>query len=263
VNIENRDQPTTILCFTPAFVDNDRHMAMIRLQSLLKPRLRRHLPSNIQFISALVVDYVHPWYAKELHGMSMQFDLCIHCDPPHKHENFGIRRPTTQAIAKVAESVHAHYLLRIIQDTFISKAAIFAADIASIVGNPLQQEWIAAAIERQSVSDHPYWEPYLSFCRTMRLNVPARIVFPQGAVMLAGLDVWQKYYLGLTKEMNHRFEDVLMGQWLLQSGGCFVPMCPTWRHYHDCNPVLSESIFNEQLEELPDNAILLKNLVAS
>ena len=36
--------------------------------------------------------------------------------------------------------------------------------------------------------------------------------------MLAARDVWRKYYLSLPKEVNHFFEDVLLGQWLLRHG---------------------------------------------
>jgi len=223
---------------------------MVRLQSLLKRRLSRHLPDSIRLVSALVVDYVHPSCAEELRELSTQYDYWVCCDPPADDDTFGIRRPTTRAIVDAADAVKADHILRINQDAYVIDASVFAADVASIIGGTVPFEWIAAAIESQEVNDHSYWNPYLSFCNAMGLSVPARIVFPQGAVVLASRDVWRKYYLGLAKDVHHFFEDVLMGQWLLQSGGSLVPMRPTWRHQHNCSAILSEWMFNELMREL-------------
>ncbi len=244
----------TVLCLTPGFVRNERHLGAIRVQSLLKRRLSRHLPSNVAIVSALVVDYVAPAYAEELAGLSSQFDRCVYCAPPRDGEKYGIRRPTTEGIVGVAEPMQADYILRITQDTFVWEPSAFANDIASILKSPPPAEWIAAAVERQRTSDHPYWDEYRSLCKAMNLEVSAEIVFPQGAVMLSPTDVWRKYYLGLTKEMQHFFEDVLLGQRFLRHGGCFAAMRPRWRHYHNCSLALSECVFDEQARELSGTA---------
>jgi GT2 family glycosyltransferase len=255
----------TVLCLTPAFVGSDRHLGMIRVQSLLKQRLAAHLPASFELVSALIVDYVDPAYAEGLAELSKQFDRCVYCPPPRDGEKRGIRRPTSEGIVGVAEPIRADYILRVIQDTFVLNPSAFAHDVASIIEKPPQVKegspivvdaeigtvpWIAAALERQQTSDHPYWDAYRSLCHAMNLPVSAEIVFPQGAVMLAPRDVWRKYYLSLTNEMNHYFEDVLLGQWLLRHGGCFVAMPRRWKHYHECSIVRSERVFDEQMKEL-------------
>ena len=189
----------SVLCLTPAFVRNERHLGAISVQALLKRRLSRHLPSDIELVSALVVDYVDPSYAEELADLSRQFDRCVYCDPPRDGEKYGIRRPTTEGIVGLAEPMQADYVLRVVQDAFVHDTSAFADDIASIIKSPPATEWIAAAIERQQTSSHPYWNEYRLLCKAMHMGAAAEIAFPQGAVMLAARDVWRKYYLSLPR----------------------------------------------------------------
>lgn len=233
----------TILVMTPACVLNERHLGMIRVQSLLRRRLSRYLLPDTRIVSVLVVDHADQKYKREVSVIASEFDKSTCSIPAHCGNQWGIRRPTNHAISDVAPSIHADFMLRVIQDTFVDNAEKLASDMVSAMAE--SGHWIAANVHHWPTGGH-HW-----ICGRMGLQCNWDLRYPNGALMFAPLATWRKYYLAMPEYIHHHWDDVIMGEWLRQSGdGKIIDIPAVWRHCHDCDSEFSQAILIAHQKEL-------------
>jgi hypothetical protein len=228
-----------LLLVTPAAIFDRRHVAMNRVQGLLAGRLRPRLP-GVEVASALVCDYIAPEYADDLREVGAAFDYFVPTIPEGYGTAWGIRKPTNFAVSGLAAG-YTH-LLRIIQDTFITDPDRFAAAVRGVIGCP--GEWIGANVHHWPTTGHQ------ALCSAMGLQCEPDLRYPNGAVLLAPVSVWQTYYLGLPTAIHHYWDDVMMGEWLRQSGGSLLDLPVCWEHLHDCPEETACEVYGRQMADL-------------
>lgn len=89
-----------------------------------------------------------------------------------------------------------------------------------------------------------------ALCDRMGLRFERDLRYPNGAVMLAPVPVWRRFYLGLPEEVHHFWDDIMMGEWLLQSGGAVVNWRASWEHRHDCPADECRELYQRHASEL-------------
>jgi hypothetical protein len=210
-----------LLLFTPVFCAEPRHLGMIRVQSLLAERLRRHLDCEI--VSAVVVDFCREDLKAELHRIVAPFDIVRHSDAaPH-----GIRRPTNYAMDTLVPETDTTRMLRVIQDTFVDDVVAFSRSIEAAL--PETGHWVAAGVEHGERDGHQSW------CEEIGVPFRRELEFPQGCLMLAPAETWREMYLqGLPESITHLWDDVMMGELLRHRGGRLIELPRSWSHRHGC-----------------------------
>jgi len=223
-----------ILVWTPACVFDQRHVAMNRVQTLVKRRLQPHLP-DVELVSALLVDWSHDDCRGDMDGLADQFDIYRYGVPLEFGTKWGIRKVTNYAIA-LAREIGATHILRIIQDTFVDDPSALAQRIQSALPEP--GEWIGARVVYWA-TDHGHGQ----FTQEMGLPFTPDIHWPHGELMLAPLSTWERHYLPLPERIHHHWDDIMMGLSLLHAGGRYLDWTPpVWTHRHDCDfPTLTRT----------------------
>jgi hypothetical protein len=166
----------TILILTPAAIGDERHVEMLKVQTLLKRRLAKYLP-GIHIESLLVVDWCMDQHREAAEETAAAFDSVIWSVPPEHGTTWGVRKGTNYAATRGAEAVRATHMLRVIQDTYVDDPAALAALITTAVQTP--GDWIAANLHHYPTTGHAY------LCNQMGLKCVADLRYPNGAVMLA------------------------------------------------------------------------------
>ena len=224
----------TLLIFCPALVIADEHVEMVRVQSMLRRRLEAMSGSDdLLIINAVAYDGVSPRYVDQLLDLDFTFQIWEHqieraggCGKPR-----GVRRPTNYCIATLIHRLpralknNGLYLLRIIQDTFILDARNFLKEIDRLA-RPETGRFLAGKLARSTIdSQH---------LPAMGLKWVNCIEYAHGEVLLAPAEIWRQYYLPLPDYITHYTDDVLMSEWLTQSGGKLVGLSDTYSHLHAC-----------------------------
>ena len=229
-----------LFIWTPGYVAQPNHVEMIRVQSLVGRRLRRHL-AGVEIVHSLVGDRIQASYLAEVAELGREFDQFHAALPDEYGSTPGIRRTTHFAIDLAREAGCSH-VLRIIQDTYIVDAAKFARDVRGALNTP--GEWLGAKLHQWETSWH--W----GLCKRMNLPLTSTLNYPNGAVMVAPLAVWEKFYVGLPAEINHHWDDVMMGEWMRHEGATLVDLPATWVHLHNCDPQTSHRHYVEHAAEV-------------
>jgi hypothetical protein len=134
-------------------------------------------------------------------------------------------------------------MLRVIQDTFIDDAGLFAASIQAAL--PQARHWIAAGLERCQRDGHRRW------CEQLGLPFRNELEFPQGAVMLAPAVTWREVYLdGLPADITHFWDDLMMGELLRHRGGRLIDLPRSWTHRHHCEPEVARNLYEAHRGEV-------------
>ena len=230
----------TIFVFTPSLVANDKHVAMIRTQTLVKSCLQRVLP-GFSIVSGLLMDKYEESLLPEIQGIASSFDVYSSSIPTQFGIEWGIRKGTQLGI-DIATNMGARYVMRIIQDTFVESFWGLAACIER--STKVEDLWMGANVHDWHTSAHG------QFTEEMGLPFNPVCTYPNGALMLAPLEVWRKYYLGLPSRINHYFDDVMMGQWMLHEGVRLDPWPTLWKHCHDCDPKVSSEFYTAHLKQV-------------
>ena len=224
-----------ILVWTPACVFDGRHVAMNRVQTLVKRRLQPHLP-DVELVSALLVDWSHDDCRDDVEAMAGEFDIYHYGVPTEFGEKWGIRKVTDYAIA-LARDIGAGHVLRIIQDTFVDDSAVLAQRIQSAL--PESGDWIGA-----HVVHWPDDQGHGQFTTEMGLPFTSDIRWPHGELMFAPLVTWEKHYVTLPQRIHHHWDDIMMGLSLLYAGGRYLDWStPCWSHRHDCDVEAATSTY--------------------
>lgn len=231
-----------VLILTPACILDGRHLGMCRVQALLKRRLAKRLP-GVDFVSVLVVDGCRPEHRDEMENVAKEFDL-VRWEIPIQHGTaWGIRKPTNYAVTDIAEEIGATHVLRVIQDTFVVDIDQFAGLVRDAVAQP--GDWIAAAIHnwKNGGSHRGLCDEMGLACTTPEMH------YPNGAMMLAPVETWRRWYVTLPASINHYFDDVMMGEVFRQRGpGRFLDWPTCWLHQHNCSVEESRAVYTSHLE---------------
>ena len=233
-----------LVILVPALITTDRQVEMVRVQSLLRDRMRMHVQDKeIRIHSCVVYDHVvHDWldvvldldFSIKLFGCQMY---------PEGREPTGIRRPVEHAVQALGALFSGHrdvHLLRVIQDTVI--------DDVGKMGSTLQE---------LSARTRPILAGELQECAEIdeflaALQIPCRQSYPfvQGALMFARLDVWLEHYPRLPARITHYCDDSVMSQMVVHAGGELVAMPGCWRHCHEATAEEFRQIYDLQSAEL-------------
>jgi hypothetical protein len=232
-----------LLAFTPVCCNDPRHLEMVRVQTLLVHRMRRHMP-QLEIVSGIVVDFCREELNGALAEIARSFDVCEMQVPEDiEPKCWGIRRPTNYMCSRVARALGCDHVLRVIQDTFIDDSFVFSQNVGSAIRTT--GAWIGAHVDYWQTASH--W----ALCAQMQLPFHRDLHYPQGAVMLAPTPVWEDFYVrGLPHNIHHSFDDVMMGVLLEARGGKFVDFPCTWSHRHHCESAVAQSVYNQHFQEL-------------
>lgn len=233
-----------LIILVPALVANERQADMVRVQSLVRDRMRRKVScSEFQIHSCVVYDHV----AQELLHTVLDLDFSVklfgcqlYSDAPN---TTGIRRPVEHALRALGALFPRHrdlYLLRVIQDTLIDDVGA----LASILGGlgTRTGPFVAGDLHECAQIDH-----FL-----VDLGIPTRTSyrFVQGAFMFARLDVWLEHYPRLPAPITHYCDDSVMSQMVVHAGGELVPIPGCWCHCHDAPAEEFRKRYDQQSEQL-------------
>jgi hypothetical protein len=233
--VDQNNRPAKILLFTPAAVASQTHIEMLRVQSLLIPRLQKHLPPEIAIASLMVVDSCVADLAPALQEIAESYDAVAWGVPPEQGTQWGIRKGTNFAATEGAASVGATHLLRVIQDAYVFDPQALAQLIRQAVATP--GEWIAANVHHWPTGGH-YW-----LCQQMGLKCEDPVHYPNGQVMLAPVKTWRDWYVTMPANIHHYWDDVMFGEAFKQKGDGAIldwPVC--WHHWHGSDVKLSQRI---------------------
>jgi hypothetical protein len=241
-----------LLVFFPFFISDPRHIDMLRVQSLLRDRLRQVAGSELEISSAACFDFVDERFRLQVDALESAFDFWADSSKvvarAGPHAKWGIRRPTSYAVDAIARNQTAPdevFLLRVIQDTFVDDPRTLYEQLRLAAETGMKDRFITANIHHWPTNGHAY------LCRAMRLPFNGIADYAQGALMMAPWRVWERYYLGLPAEIHHYWDDVMMSLWLTHEGGQLVNIPPdTFRHLHHCDPEVSQTIFQAHSAEL-------------
>jgi hypothetical protein len=229
---ENLSISMKLLLFIPAYCDEPSHLGMIRIQSLLAERLRRHLACEI--VSAVVVDFCRDDLKTELRRIVAPFDIVRHSAGAPQ----GIRRPTNHAIDTLLPETGASCMLRVIQDAFIDDPATLSRGIEAAM--PEVGHWVAAGVEHVERDGHQGW------CEEIGVPFRRELEFPQGALMLAPAETWREMYLqGLPESITHHWDDLMMGELLRHRGGRLIELPRSWTHRRECGAHVARTIYGQ------------------
>jgi hypothetical protein len=156
-------------------------------------------------------------------------------------QKWGIRRPTNYSI-RLAGQLGATHVLRVIQDTYVDDCDAFCGNLGPWLDR--EDRWLGANLE--------YWATNYHFdiCRRMGLPTRYELNYPQGAVLIAPLETWQRVYLAMPMEIHHHLDDVVMGVSAESMGIPLLNMPKTWSHLHHCDPAVSSDYYLRHLAEL-------------
>ncbi|SEO03298.1 hypothetical protein SAMN05216404_11071 [Nitrosospira multiformis] len=237
------------LIVIPLFVNDPRHIEMLKVQSLLGARLRKVWGKDADFKIAVVCDYVDDQYWSQVETIGKSFDFLVSPADVLAHagsnSSWGIRRPTSYALEVVARTLPDYQsvnVLRIIQDTFVMNVGEFVSDLRRVALK--DGRYIAAQIHRWPTTGH-HW-----LCHRMGLPCTPIAEYAQGAVMMAPLSVWESYYLELPPEIHHYWDDVMMSLWFTHEGGQLIEIDQTFEHMHHCEPTLARAVYHAHAAEL-------------
>src|SRR5665213_1677627 len=170
-----------LLIVIPALINDERHVEMIRVQSLLADRLKLCQP-EFKIISVLVCDYIAPCFKERICSLGNRFDRFEEIDNNGSWA-WGIRNPTTRAIQMANEPGCTH-ILRVIQDTFVFDVETLADEIQKIKDD----QTIGGHIHNWPTSNH------FGYCDEMGLEKRNPLTYVHGAVMFAPLAILDRYY---------------------------------------------------------------------
>jgi hypothetical protein len=239
-----------ILLVIPVFVSDARHVEMLRVQSLLRDRLKAAGGESVVVWSAAIFDHIDERFSEAVKGFGQDFDFFVTPSQVTAHAGAislcGIRRPTNYAVDILARSLDdasSVYVLRVIQDTFITDICAFVRKLKGID---------AQANRRFIAADVVDWETdgHASLCRTMKLPVSRHLQYAYGAVMMAPWPTWERYYLGLPSAINHYWDDVMMSQWVVHEGGKLIGIGRQFEHMHHCESAVASQVYRNHCEEL-------------
>jgi hypothetical protein len=226
--------------WTPGHIAMNLHTEMVRVQSLVARRLRRAMP-DVEFVHALVCDRIDEPQVEAVREIGKDFDQFHHGIPPEYGQAWGIRKPTHYAL-DLARAAGCSHMLRVIQDTFIMDVAKFAADVGEVLKTP--GDWLGANRHDWETDGHR------SVCEEMGIPLNTKLRYPNGAVMVAPLATWQRFYVPMPARINHYWDDIIMGEWMLHAGATLVDLPTTWAHLHDSRPEVSRSHYEAHAAEL-------------
>ncbi len=228
----NREVPA-LAVLIPAVIRESKHVEMLRVQSLISQRLRKH---GIQAFTCLVVDAIEERFIEEVR--SLDFDMGIFQRTPPN----GVRRPTETGLRAIREVWGNVPVLRVIQDTPIIDAESLSSDILNAIGS--DGDWVAGGLRT-----FKRFEGNPNFQALNELEIPEKEEYQHihGCFMLAKLDVWERYYSAMPKSITHYADDDVMSQWILKKGGRLIPFSDTsWEHRHDSPEKISRKLFVSQ-----------------
>lgn len=215
----------TVLVHTPAFIQDEQHVAMISVQAKLLPRLRKYLSTNIDLVSVLIIDFCAPEHRVAMNAVATEFDVVKWSIPAEHGTEWGIRKGTNYAATAVADEVRATHLLRVIQDTFVFDPLAMAKYIEEAVAT--DGDWIGASVHHWPTSSH------FGLCHQMGLDCELELRYSNGALMLAPISTWRNWYVSMPANINHYFDDVIMSETFRQKGtGRQFDWQPCWAHRH-------------------------------
>lgn len=228
-----------LLIAIPALIADQRHVDMIRVQSLLSKRIKARLP-NTEIVSSVIYDNVTSPFLDAIKLLEDQFSLSCKLEENSKPWVWGIRNPTTRAI-RLARDLGCSHILRIIQDTFIFDIDTFVKDIEGIG----KENAIAGHIHHWPTTGH------FGYCDQMGIERRCPLTYVHGAVMFAPVEVWEGHYVPLPQSVNHFWEDCLFSQAFLQNGGKLINLTPeSWQHNHNCDSDKSNTIYEQFRSDL-------------
>jgi hypothetical protein len=235
-----------LLILVPALITCEAHVEMVRVQSLLRDRLRRCADANgsgVSVHSCIVFDAVGPPFLNAV----LDFDYSIKFYGtqlyPDAPEPTGIRRPCEQALVQLGRTFKpwdSTYVLRIGQDVYVRDATSLFIALHDLMGRP--DEFLAGGFD--TCSDVHAFLAQLSIPRS------ARYRYVQGALMFARLDVWLRYFPRLPPDVVHFCDDSVMSQMVKHAGGALLGLDRCWDHRHGCPPDESRQAYREHLLEL-------------
>jgi hypothetical protein len=239
-----------ILLVIPVFVSDARHVEMLRVQSLLRDRLKAAGEESLVVWSAAVFDHIDEKFSEAVKDLEKAFDFFVTPSQVAAHSGAnslcGICRPTNYAIdilARNFDDASSVCVLRVIQDTFIMDIGTFVRKLKEMA-TQTNPRFIAADVLDWETDGHA------ALCRTMKLPFSRRLQYAYGAVMLAPWPIWERFYLGLPPAIIHYFDDVMMSQWLLHEGGKLIGIGRQFEHMHHCESAVARQVYRTHCEEL-------------
>lgn len=216
-----------VIVLIPALIKDKRQYEMVRVQSLLRDRLRTcGSDQPVKVHSCIAYDHV----AEEMLDGVLDLDFSVKlfgCQMyPDEPEPTGIRRPTEHALHALGAMFRRRedvFVLRVIQDTVIDNAARMMGILRELAGRT--GPFLAGGLQACGEIDH--------FVEAVGIPRQPRYGYVQGALMFARLSVWWEHYPRLPAAVTHYSDDSVMSQMVLHAGGELVAMPGCWRHCHD------------------------------
>jgi hypothetical protein len=228
----------------PAVVRDRRGLEMLRVQSLLCPRLSRaNADPGLVIHGCVAYDAIAPELLDETLALSFTVKA-FSVGNSGWLQATGIRQPTQRAVDQIRSIFgpgRELYVLRVIQDAVVLDAGSLLAEMVGLIDRE-KGSFLAGAME--ACDDiGPHMEA---------LGLPRRQSYPfaQGAVLFAPLAVWEKHYPRLPRAITHYCDDSVMSQLVTAAGGRLLPLTRHWEHRHDCPVEASRAAFAAQSAEL-------------
>jgi hypothetical protein len=233
-----------IVVLVPAYIEDERQVEMVRVQSLLRDRMRAYVGSgDVRIHSCIMYDYVANPLLDRVLDLDFSLKFFGRAMYPERAQPNGIRRPVECALRALGGIFCGQddvYLLRVIQDTVVDDASQMLNNLVDLARMP--GSFLGGGLE--SCEDI---EAYLT---AVKLPWQLTYGYIQGAVMFARLDTWIQHYLRLPAEVTHYSDDSVMSQLVLHGGGELVGMPGCWRHCHDAPVDEFRAIYRDHAAQL-------------
>lgn len=233
-----------LILVVPAIVRCDRHLEMMRVQSLLRSRLRGHDKAGcFKIHSCVVFDHVDEEWLDAM--VDLDFSLKLFGRNLYRNDpvTTGIRRPFQSALRTIAElfgSTRNIFVLRVIQDVVIDDVPALLAMLINIASN--SKDFVAGQLDT--------CVDIATFLQDLQIPATPPYTYIQGAVMFAPLHVWLRDYTRLPPAITHFCDDSVMSQMVTHGGGEMIRMTTCWRHRHHCPCEESRASYDAHCQEL-------------
>jgi hypothetical protein len=228
----------------PALVRCDKHLEMMRVQSLLRERLRLHdRKRQFNIHTCVMFDDVLPEFMNDILSLDFSIKLFAHQLYPERPYCTGIRFPFEmglRTVSKLLRQLAPTFVLRVIQDVVVDDVEQLLEALGALVENT--RDFVAG--------DLATCDDIGGFLDELRIPRAPAYHFVQGALMFAPLQVWLQNYIHLPASISHYCDDSVVSQMVVRYGGELhrIPVC--WRHLHDRPCEDSQSSFLEHSSEI-------------